>query len=73
MHKIKVLARGPKKVANRGEGSMGTTIGKGKKVKPRGSDSSKVKGKSAKYGGKKFNGRKYEATRRSVFGTGVHK
>jgi hypothetical protein len=66
MHKIKVLARGPKKVANKGEGSMGTTIGKGKKVKPRGSDRSKVAGNTKG----KFGTRKYNAMRKAVFGLG---
>lgn len=40
----KVLSNGPKKVANRGNGSMGSTIGKGgSKNLPKGSDSSKAK------------------------------
>lgn len=61
----KVLGKGPMKVGNKGSKAMGTTIGKsgGMNAKPRGSDSSKVKGKT-------FNARKYEAVRRSVFGFG---
>jgi len=60
----KVLAGGPKKVGNHGQKSMGTTIGKGKTMQPKGSDRSKVSGNSKD----KFNARKYAATRRAVFG-----
>jgi hypothetical protein len=67
MHKIKVLAKGPLKVPNRGNGSMGTTIGKGgKKKKPMGSDASKVKGNTKG----KFNTKKYGQVRKAVFGLG---
>ena len=67
MHKIKVLGTGPMKVANRGSKSMGTTLGKGgKKMKPRGSDSSKVKGNTKG----KFGARKYNQMRKAVFGLG---
>lgn len=59
----KVLGKGPMKVGNKGPHAMGTTIGKGKTVKPKGSDASKVKGNS-------YNGRKYEMTRKAVFGLG---
>jgi hypothetical protein len=66
MHKIKVLARGPEKVANRGGKSMGTTIGAGKKMKPRGSDKSKIAGNTKG----KFGARKFNAMRKAVFGLG---
>ncbi len=66
MHKIKVLARGPEKVYNRGEKSMGTTIGEGKERKPRGSDASKIVGNTAG----KFQTRKYNQMRKAVFGLG---
>ncbi len=67
MHKIKVLSQGPEKIPNKGGKSMGTTLGKGgKKMKPRGSDASKVAGNTKG----KFQTRKYNSMRKSVFGLG---